>query len=207
MGVLDHLDQGLMNELERAEMMLVGISIVLMVLLVLAGLLPATASQVHFIPLEKDVQKIKSVLRVKVTDVERGQTHMKLEDGTDGHITSSHITVSGDVLEVIWGKCSLKKIESKYTWIVPIKCDNKGQEILSFSPIISGSGLENDIEKGKEYLFSYSYVLPHKEKGKQSVLYHMRTDPISTKARIMKLLKEANNKIGLSKTPDAGNGK
>ena len=102
------------------------------------------------IPLEKEIENVSIVLQIKVINVDREQTYMKLETGQDGPMVSSSILVTGDVVEVLWGEYSLAKIKTKYIWIVPIKYDKQGKEVLSFSSIRSGSGLENDIEVGSE---------------------------------------------------------
>jgi len=162
----------------------------LWLLAAIALLLPAVASQVHLISLEKSIEQIRCVLRVKVTAVERGQTHMKLEDGSKGPMTSAYITVTGDVREVLFGKCTLKQIQTRYTWIVPIKYDKKGQVVLGFSPIVSGSGLESEVEKGQGYLFSYSYPPPVAKKGELVLLYHMRQDPVASKVKFEKLFEQ-----------------
>jgi hypothetical protein len=150
--------------------------------------LPAMTSQVHFIPLEEDIKNINFIIQVKVTNIEKESTYMKLENGQDGPMTSTSIIISGKVKNIVWGKCELKEIKTKYTWIVPVKYNEKGDKILSFSPIRSGSGIENKVEIGKEYLFSFAHIDEAK-----NIQYHMRMDEVNRKTEIVGLLKNTKS--------------
>lgn len=171
---------------------------IMMIFVTLVIIPPVFGSQLHMIPLEKEIENVSVVLQIKVINVDREQTYMKLETGQDGPMVSSSILVTGYVVEVLWGEYSLAKIKTKYIWIVPIKYDKQGKEVLSFSPIRSGSGFENDIEVGSEYIFSFRYI----DKDK-TIQYHVRSDTLNKKDAILKLLKDIKSDASPTKRMQA----
>jgi len=128
----------------------------------------ADASQVQFQEMEKTAGQIKTILKVRVFDVKRSQTHMKLKSGGQGPVTSMHVDYTCQITEVVLGKWAGKigKITIRHSTVVPIKYDENGKAVMRFSFILSGSGIESDLKKGKEYLACFA-LIPDPAREKQ----------------------------------------
>jgi hypothetical protein len=132
---------------------------------------------------------------------------MTLKDGTQGPMTSCHILISGDVVSVVWGATALKKIKTKYTWRCGNVYDEEGNVVITKSYLASGSGKEDDVKEGEEYLFSYRYHPEASVEDQIPLLGHMRSDPVSMQKQIIELLKQSKQQTDTSNKPDAGDGK
>jgi len=123
--------------------------------------LSASASQVHLQSMAETAGNIQTALKVKVLEVKHTSTHMKLKSGAEGPVTSVHADYKCQVVETVVGRWpgESKKVNIRFTSVVPIKYDENGREVMSFSPIRPGSGIEGDLKKGKEYLACFAYRL------------------------------------------------
>jgi len=128
----------------------------------------ADASQVQFQAMEKTAGQIRTVLAVRVLDVKRSQTHMKLKNGEQGPVTSTHVDYACDITEVVLGKWTGKttKIAIRHSSVVPIKYDENGRAVMGFSLVLPGSGIEAGLKKGGEYLACFALV-PDPSRPKQ----------------------------------------
>ena len=123
--------------------------------------LSASASQVHIQSMAETSGNIQTALKVKVLEVKHTRMHMKLKSGAEGPLTSVHADYKCQVVETVVGQwpADAKKVSIRFTSVVPIKYDENGKAVMSFSPIRPGSGMEGDLKKGKEYLACFAYHL------------------------------------------------
>ena len=123
--------------------------------------LSAAASQVHMQAMDETSGNIQTALKVKVLEVKHTRIHMKLKSGAEGPVTSVHADYTCQVVETVAGQwpADVKKVSIRFTSVVPVKYDENGKSVMSFSPIRPGSGMEGDLKKGKEYLACFAYRL------------------------------------------------
>jgi len=123
--------------------------------------LSAAASQLHIQSMAETSGNIQAVLKVKVLEVKHTQTHIKLKSGAPGPIASVCADYKCQVVETVAGKwpTDAKKVNIRFTSVVPIKYDENGKVVMRFSLMRPGSGMEGDLKKGKEYLACFAYHL------------------------------------------------
>ena len=136
----------------------------------------ARASQVSFQTLEELIQKgfitqDTLIAAARVTSIEKSQTEIAI-----------NMEYAVDAVEVIQGAPAFKITSMVYSQVIPVKRDENGTVIMSFSPILPGSGIEFSLKEGETYIFFSNFVSP------LGAMMVFRVEPIEKKKEILKQL-------------------
>ncbi|HHH76634.1 MAG TPA: hypothetical protein ENL03_06390, partial [Phycisphaerae bacterium] len=116
------------------------------------------ASQGGLHKLSQDAESIKTVLKVKIVDVKRIETRMKLANGKEGPVIRTTMVYTGNVVEVVVGKWQGAKenVTLTHTMPVGVKYDKSGKVKFTCSFMLPGSGLEHHLKKDSVYLLCFA---------------------------------------------------
>ena len=123
----------------------------------LLGFLAATtvfASQVSFQGMEADAPQISRLLLVKVGTIRRWQDHKVLKDGSQGPMTAVHLEATCEVQRVVKGPFEAKSVVVQHQMMSGTVYDDDGKPIITKSFVLPGSGLEQQLKEGGQYLLS-----------------------------------------------------
>lgn len=115
--------------------------------------------------LEHIAGSINTVMRVRIRDkVERIERH-RLANGKTGQIRAEHTDYEAAVMDVPFGNWDRtnRVIRFRHTFYLPYAYDEVGNNTNRFTPTVPGSGLEQKLLVGQEYVLCFNSVRPNKD--------------------------------------------
>lgn len=158
----------------------------------------ASASQIFYSPLAKAADSIETLVKGKVRKVDKTVQYKPLRNGKKIE-TSTHFSYQVEVSSVLYGDAPLGTVQIGHSSFVPIVYNDEGTPVTMFSPILEGSGLENSLQEGREYLLSIGKIAD--ATTGEIPLY--RAELPEKEVRLLELIHESHAwKLARQKLPD-----
>ena len=157
---------------------------------------PLFASRLYTQPYEVIAQDVKTILIIKVDEVESLERYRHFKNAEKKLIATTTI-VYGTVVEQVFGKFNEEKIITKFTSVVPMRYSEDGKVLATKSVQRCISGQEHLPKIGEMYIFSYESL----DNNRENV--HLRMDLLEDKSKIMEIVqkKKATNVMNTDSSP------